>query len=108
MHFMPLQPNDDLRESAEANLIVPNIEKSISERELYDKFKTVGRISSCIIKRYENWDSQAFLSYLLLDNAQQAIETFNGDTMNGQVLSVKHFQRQEDHLANNICIKNLG
>ena len=96
-----LQPKDDLRESTEANLICC---VSISERELFDKFKTVGRISSSIIKRNENWDSQAFLSYLFPDNARQAIETFNGDTMKGQVLRVKHFHR----LANNICLKNLG
>ena len=39
MHYMSLQPKDDLRESTEANLIVHNIEKSISERELFDKSK---------------------------------------------------------------------
>lgn len=77
-----------------ANLYIRGVPKSISQQDLEEKFSECGTIIQCTVLRDESTNVNkgvAFVLYDLKEQADAAIEKFNGETLPGgsEPLSVK-------------------
>lgn len=105
--------NDDF--DSKANVVVKNLAKDITQKDMSDLFSKYGAIKSCKLEVYESGDSRGF-GYVQFDtpaNAQKAIEALDGSEQHGKKIGVMiHAKRDEregggESKYTNLFVSNL-
>lgn len=107
----------------QANLLVKNIDKEITQQALHEVFKTHGDIVSCKLETYPDGKTSrgyAYVQYKTKESAEAAVQALNGVELNGKKLEVlKHEKRDKTKTSgttettktpvsnNNLFVKNL-
>lgn len=97
-----------------ANLLVKNIDKDVTQKDLYDLFKEYGEIVSCKLELYNDGKSKGY-AYILYSNeeeADKAMSALSDKEINGKKIEIlKHEKKDKrDHAPakyNNLFVKNL-
>lgn len=97
-----------------ANLLVKNIEKEVSQQELFEKFKVYGDILSCKLETYNDGKSRGY-AYVQFKNeadAEKALNGLNGEEVKGKKLDInihekKDLRKPQQVKFNNLFVKNL-
>ena len=106
------QQNSNLRRSGEGNVIVKNLKKSITAKELHDTFSLIGDILSCKVALDETGSSKGygFVHFATQAQADAAIKKVNGMEVEGQTVEVERFVprdvRSKDNWSN-VYVKNF-
>lgn len=97
-----------------ANVIVKNVEKDVTQQQLFNLFNQFGGVQSCKLESYPDGTSRgfAYVQFETEDQATQAIEKLDGHELNGKKLEVvKHEKREaradKTQKYNNLFVKNL-
>ena len=105
------QRDPSQRRSCVGNLFIKNLEKSIGEKELHDKFITFGEILSsrveCDVSGSRGF---GFVQFENPDSAKKAIEEMNGKVWKGKKLYVGEFKSKRQRKKQFTCIhvSNFG
>mmetsp|Transcript_25916 Transcript_25916/g.47359 ORF Transcript_25916/g.47359 Transcript_25916/m.47359 type:complete len:713 (-) Transcript_25916:486-2624(-) len=99
IHVAPYDPEPSSRRRCEGNLVLKSFPKDVSEREIYEKFSALGRVFSCKIVGN---GSLAFLQFYAKEDAEKAIQEWNGKDWNGTVLEINHYIRKTKQADVNI------
>jgi polyadenylate-binding protein len=104
----------------EANLLVKNIDKEVTQQEIYDKFSAFGNVISCKLETYPNSKESrgyAYVQFEKPEDAQRATEALNGQDINGKKIEVTTKKEKKDldkkdakpasFENNNLFVKNL-
>ncbi len=104
----------------DANLLVKNIDKEVTQQEIYDKFSAFGNVVSCKLETYPNSKESrgyAYVQFEKPEDAQRAIDTLNGQELKGKKLEVTTKKEKKDLdkkdakptavESNNLFVKNL-
>ncbi|KAJ3693283.1 hypothetical protein LUZ60_008763 [Juncus effusus] len=105
----------------EANLFVKNLDKSISNVQLYKTFSPFGTILSCKIATEPTGQSKGygFVQFDCVESAQNAIQSLNGTLLNDKTLFVGPFLPKVDRASspvsnndvtkfNSVFVKNFS
>ena len=68
-------PKVDYNEKA--NLLVKNIDKEVSQQELFDLFAPFGRILSCKLETYPDGQSRGY-AYIQYESEEEALQALQG------------------------------
>lgn len=93
----------------EANIIIRNIAKEMTQAELYDLCKQYGNIVSCKLEVLNNGISKgfAFVQFETKDAAASAIQALNGSSHYGKAIQVLNHSKKEDREDANENFTNL-
>ena len=102
----------------EANLLVKNIDKDVTQQEIFDKFQEFGTVISCKLETYPNSKESrgyAYVQYDKIEEAKNAIDALNEKDFKGKKLEVVAKIDKKDGKStkpttsesNNLFIKNL-
>jgi polyadenylate-binding protein len=102
----------------EANLLVKNIDKDVTQQEIFDKFQEFGTVISCKLETYPNSKESrgyAYVQYDKIEEAKNAIDALNEKDFKGKKLEVVTKNDKKDGKStkpttsesNNLFIKNL-
>jgi polyadenylate-binding protein len=104
----------------EANLLVKNIDKEVTQQEIYGKFSAFGNVISCKLETYPNSKESrgyAYVQFEKPEDAQRATEALNGQDINGKKIEVTTKKEKKDldkkdakpasFENNNLFVKNL-
>ncbi|KAL3646821.1 hypothetical protein CASFOL_009365 [Castilleja foliolosa] len=85
-------------EAKYTNLYVKNLDTSISEEVLKEKFSQHGRIVSLVISKEENGASRGFgfVNFENPDDAKRAVEAMHGSKLGSKVLYVARAQKKSE------------
>lgn len=120
---MPIQvvqaeKNPLLRKTIEPNVFIKNLDKSVTNRELYVAFSEFGNVSSVKVAKDRNGISKGY-GFVQLDDddsAMRSILQLNGLLVKSKILLVQRFVKQKMKELNdkseesftNIYVKNIG
>jgi len=84
------------RKSGQGNICVTNLPGTVTSKTLYEMFKKFGEIWSCKVSTDAKGRSKGkgFVHFEKVEDAQKAIEAWNGKTVEGREISVCPFQRR--------------
>ena len=108
------QPNK-FEYNEKANLLIKNIDKAVSQQELFEAFKEFGTIVSCKLETYPDGQSRGY-AYVLYDTeeaADKAIASLNDKEFNGKKIEVNKHEKRDKREPNasvkfnNLFVKNL-
>lgn len=114
LHGQPLrivhsQPNK-FEYNEKANLLIKNIDKTVTQQELFEIFKEVGPIVSCKLETYPDGQSRGY-AYVLFEteeDADKAINSLNNSELKGKIIEVtKHEKRDKREPTTNVKFNNL-
>lgn len=97
-----------------ANLLVKNIEKEVTQSELFNLFKGFGEIMSCKLETYPDGKSKGY-AYVQFKNeadADAALKGLNDREVNGKKLEINIHEKRDSRKPqekryNNLFVKNL-
>jgi len=110
------QRDPSLRKSGKGNVFIKNLEKNITNKNLYDTFIQFGPIISCKIAIDDKNESKGygFIQFATDEAAELAIKEVNGMMISGQKVYVAQFIPRKERLAanaekkfTNVYVKNL-
>jgi len=110
------QRDPSLRKSGKGNVFIKNLEKNITNKNLYDTFIQFGHIISCKIALDDKNESKGygFIQFATDEAAELAIKEVNGMMISGQKVYVAQFIPRKERLAanaekkfTNVYVKNL-
>lgn len=75
-----------------------NLEKEVTQQQLYSLFETCGEIQSCKLEIYPDGASRgfAYVQYAKEEEADQAIEKLNGHELLGKKIEVSRHEKKEN------------
>lgn len=93
IRIMWSQRDPSLRKSGVGNIFIKNLDKGITQKELYDTFIAFGNILSCKIANDENKKSKGygFVHFESEDAANSSIDSINGMLINNKKVYVGKF-----------------
>ncbi|XP_053617768.1 sex-lethal homolog isoform X2 [Plodia interpunctella] len=98
-------------DSAKTNLIVNYLPQTMTEKDLYAMFMTVGPIESCrVMKDFKTGYSYGFgfVNFTREEDAARAIDTFNGYQLRNKRLKVSYARPSGDDIKEtNLYVTNL-
>ncbi|VVC88816.1 sex-lethal homolog [Leptidea sinapis] len=98
-------------DSARTNLIVNYLPQTVTEKDLYAMFVTVGPIESCrVMKDFKTGYSYGFgfVNFAREEDAARAIDTFNGFQLRNKRLKVSYARPSGDDIKEtNLYVTNL-
>ncbi|CAH4030721.1 sex-lethal homolog isoform X1 [Pieris brassicae] len=98
-------------DSSRTNLIVNYLPQTVTEKDLYAMFVTIGPIESCrVMKDFKTGYSYGFgfVNYVREEDATRAIETFNGYQLRNKRLKVSYARPSGDDIKEtNLYVTNL-
>ncbi|XP_072934204.1 sex-lethal homolog [Epargyreus clarus] len=98
-------------DSSRTNLIVNYLPQTMTEKDLYAMFMTVGPIESCrVMKDFKTGYSYGFgfVNFAREEDAARAIETFNGYQLRNKRLKVSYARPSGDDIKDtNLYVTNL-
>nr|CAD7432205.1 unnamed protein product [Timema monikensis] len=101
----------ELQDNSTTNLIINYLPQSMTEKELYGMFVTIGPVESCrVMKDFKTGYSYGFgfVNYVRAEDALRAIDTLNGLQVQNKKLKVSYARPSgEDIKSTNIYITNL-
>ena len=99
MRMMPYEPDDAKRETNDANLSVRNIPKTLSERELFERFSKFGCIVGMKIQCDEHGFSYgyAYVHFEQEANAKTATANLHNTSLQGKKIVVEQFKSKREH-----------
>ncbi|XP_051162115.1 sex-lethal homolog isoform X1 [Leptopilina boulardi] len=93
------------------NLIINYLPQSMTEKELYSMFVTIGPVESCrVMKDYKTGYSYGFgfVNYAKIEDADTAIATLNGLQVQNKKLKVSHARPSGEEIKEtNLYVTNL-
>ncbi|KAM7535671.1 hypothetical protein Aperf_G00000096260 [Anoplocephala perfoliata] len=116
LRLMRWQTNPRLRAIKGANVFVKNLDRRISQKELYEYFSDCGEIVSCKLAIEENGISRGYgyVQFKDIASALEAIRRHDQENIRGRVITVKPFKPRKDRYPgdgnfpfNNCYIKNF-
>jgi polyadenylate-binding protein len=80
-----------------ANILIKNVDKDVTQSELFGAFKKFGTIVSAKLESYPDGTSRgfAYIQFEKVEDADKAIEEMNGTELKGQKLSVNRHEKKE-------------
>jgi polyadenylate-binding protein len=97
-----------------ANILIKNIDKEVTQQELFSAFAKFGNIISCKLESYPDGTSRgfAYVQYEKVEDADKAIDQMNGTELKGQKLAVNRHEKRSDRGGqqpkfNNLFVGNL-
>lgn len=114
MRVMFCHRDSTLRNNAYANVFIKNLDSSIDNKVLHDKFSPFGTILSCKVALDSNGNSKryGFVQYEREESAQKAIKELNEKIMNENTVYVGLFVSRQDRNRTekftNIYVKNFS
>lgn len=99
-----------IRKSGYANLFIKNLDKSIDNKALLDKFSSFGTILSCKVAADASGQSKGygFVQYDNEESSKTAMAKLDGMLLNDKQVIVKEYVRaQRSDKFHNIYVKNL-
>ncbi|CAK1541816.1 unnamed protein product [Leptosia nina] len=98
-------------DTSRTNLIVNYLPQTVTEKDLYAMFVTIGPIESCrVMKDFKTGYSYGFgfVNFLREEDAARAIETFNGYQLRNKRLKVSYARPSGDDIKEtNLYVTNL-
>ena len=114
IQLMTWSPATVLKSKETANLYIKDLDQSITQKDLKEKFSVFGTILSVKLETFQDGMSKGF-GYVQFEDvncATKAIEELNNTDWNGKVITVCHFkkkgEREERKLVkNNLYVRNF-
>lgn len=99
-------PNPIFRKSNGGNICIRNLDPEITQEQLIEAFSNYGEVLSCKIQLGKSGQPYgvAYIQFKNPDEAQEAIDGFQGATINGQEIEITEFNAAE--ASTNIHIKS--
>ena len=88
---------NEVKFDPDANLLVKNIDKEITQQEIFDLFKIHGSVESCKLETYPNSKESRGYAYVQFSqkiDAEKAIEALNGLDLKGKKLEVSRLNKE--------------
>ncbi|XP_043269523.1 sex-lethal homolog isoform X4 [Venturia canescens] len=105
------QQHPQMRDDSRTNLIINYLPQSMTEKELYSMFVTIGPVESCrVMKDYKTGYSYGFgfVNYAKADDAATAINTLNGLQVQNKRLKVSFARPSGEEIKEtNLYVTNL-
>lgn len=106
-----VQHHSGMRDDSRTNLIINYLPQSMTEKELYSMFVTIGPVESCrVMKDYKTGYSYGFgfVNYAKADDATTAINTLNGLQVQNKRLKVSFARPSGEEIKEtNLYVTNL-
>lgn len=95
------QRDPSLRKTGMGNVYVSNLPPSVDNKALYDTFSVFGNILSCKVVTDENGASKGYgyVHFETAEAAQDAIQKFDGTSIDDVEVHVSHFVKRQDRSA---------
>ena len=113
-HAIRLLAQGNKEFNQKANVIVKNVDKDVTQQQLFDLFTQFGGVQSCKLEGYPDGTSRgfAYVQFETEEQADQAIEKVQGHEMNGKKLEVTRHEKKDQRadksqIYNNLFVKNL-
>lgn len=97
-----------------ANILIKNIDKEVTQQEIFSAFAKFGNIGSAKLESYPDGTSRgfAYIQFEKVEDADKAIEEMNGVELKGQKLAVNKHEKKETRPGqqpkfNNLFVGNL-
>jgi len=86
----------DSRLISKFNVIVKNLPKEITSKDLSEKFKNAGEVFSAKIpvNSKSNSEGFGFVCFMEESSVQKAIDLYNGEVIEGKTLSVERYDKK--------------
>ena len=114
IRMQPEFQKEELKFDERANVLVKNLDKEVTQEQLFNKFKEFGKIISSKLEKFPNGESRgfAYIQFDSVESADNAINAMNAQNWNGKEIEVvKHTKkdlRQASHTKfNNLFVQNL-
>ena len=97
------QRDPSLRKSGVGNIFVKNLPPSVDNKGLFDTFSVFGNILSCKVATDDSGNSKGYgyVHYETAEAAQDAIQKFNGNSIDDHEVTVGPFVRRQDRAGQN-------
>ena len=92
-----------------ANLLVKNIEKEVTQQEVYELFKQFGEIVSCKLETYQDGKSKgyAYIQFKTEEEAAKAKESLQNFVLKGKTLEIDTHEKKDKREPVSMKYKNL-
>lgn len=79
-----------------ANLLVKNLDKEVTQQDLFDSFKQFGEISSCKLETFSDGSSRgyAYVQFSSEEEADKALEAMNGKEIKGKKIEINKHEKK--------------
>lgn len=96
-HAIRLLAQGNKEFNQKANVIVKNVDKDVTQQQLFELFTQFGGVQSCKLESYPDGTSRgfAYVQFETEEQADQAIEKVQGHEMNGKKLEVTRHEKKD-------------
>lgn len=77
--MQPQFQKDELKFDERANVLIKNLDKEVTQEQLFNKFKEFGKILSAKLEKFNNGESRgfAYIQFEKVEDADNAIAAMN-------------------------------